>query len=183
MSYSRNFGFRSFQNIIRDGRNRVPSSGDALVIGAPVAVDADKPGTLKAVAEGAAPTQLSGVVLYEHIENRDAAMNPTLTTYADFDKVPLGQYAQLVHGVGVKVWFKNTGAKTLYDGRVRAAAGLLASSVTVSALKPGDGLTPDGNGKYKKAALAAGEDPADPVWFIVESANSSTGVVEARFTF
>ena len=48
MSYSRYFGFRSFENIVRDARFRVPSTGTALKIGAPVQLDSAAPGRLRA---------------------------------------------------------------------------------------------------------------------------------------
>lgn len=167
----------SFENIVRDGRFRAPSDA-TLQIGQPVMLDSAKPGFLKPATAAVAPGPNCGVAVFEHIQPRgkDAALN----TASDFDTVPSGQYAQMVHGPGSKVWLCNTAARTMYDGRVRAAAGLLAASVTVSSLKPGDGLTPDGSGKFKVAATGASPDP---VWLVVEQANSSTGAVEARFTF
>lgn len=179
MSYSRNFGMRSFENVVRDGRFRVPSTGNALKIGAPVQLDPDNAGKLKAAASAAAPGPASGIVVYEHIQNKSDALT---TQYdAPYDSVPLGQYAQMMHGAGTKVWFKNTAAKTLYDGRTQAAYHFVSNgsgaAADLSTLKPGDGLVPDGSGKYKKA----GND--DAAWMVVEQVNPTTGVVEARLTF
>jgi len=172
MGYSRNFGMRSFENIVRDGRFRT-AAGSAHVIGAPVVLDSNTPGFLEAAGAGAAPGPAAGVVVYEHLLPTEIKQ-----TSSDLNTVPGGVYAQIVHGPGAKVWFKNTASKTMYDGDVHAAAGLLASSVVVANLKPGDALTPDGSGKFKVA-----NGTTDGEWFVVEQANSSTGVVEARFTF
>jgi hypothetical protein len=172
MGYSRNFGFRSFENIVRDGRFRT-AAGSAHVIGAPVVLDANTPGFLEAAGAGVAPGPAAGVVVYEHLLPTEIKQ-----TYSDVNTVPGGAYAQIVHGQGTKVWFKNTAQKTMYDGDVHAAAGLLAASVVVANLAPGDQLTPDGSGKFK-----VGNGTTDGAWLVVEQANSSTGVVEARFTF
>ena len=154
MSYSRNFGIRSFENIVRDGRFRAPASSQ-LKIGEPVVLDPDRPGFLKQAGDGASPNQGAGVIVFEHIQpqGRDAALN----TYSDFDFVPAGKYAQMVHGTGTKIWLKNTPQKTMYDGRVRDAAGLLASSVNVANLKPGTGLAPDGSGKFRTVSITSAQ--------------------------
>jgi len=172
MSYSRAFGFRSFENIVRNARFRTPAAA-VLVIGEPVTLDPDTVGFMKQAAAGAAPS--GGVVVYEHIQmqNIDAMLNTT----SDLPTVPAGRYAQIVHGVGTKVWFRNKAAKVLYDGRIQAAVALLADAVVVADLKPGDGLTPDGAGKFKQSS------GTDGVWFTIEQANHSTGTVEARFNF
>lgn len=177
MAYSRNFGFRSFENIVRDGRSRTPA-GTAYQIGEPVTLDPATPGFLKQAAAAEGADGASGVLVYEYII--PAGVDPVLAdiSAAPFNTVPGGAYAQMVHGAGVKVWFKNTAAKTLYDGRVRAAAALLAASVNLATLAPGDGLTPDGAGKFKKA-----NGTTDPNWFVVEQTNATTGLVEARFNF
>lgn len=188
MSYSRNFGFRSFENIVRDGRSRTPA-GSAILIGSPILLDPAAPGFYKA-ATAAAPTgPAAGVAVYEY--TIPAGVDPVLADLSafPFNTVPAKAYAQMVHGVGTKIWLKNTAAHTGYDGRVRAAVSLVASSVDFSALLPGDGLTPDGAGKFKK-----GNGTTDPVWLVVEQVNAaqptyldgqtlSLGYVEARFTF
>lgn len=172
MSYSRNFGMRSFQNLVRDGRHRAPATGTPFAIGAPVEVDPANPGRLKAATDAKAPSQLCGLVLFEHIQLK--GVDSAITTSSDkpFDEVPLGEYAQMIHGPGAKVWFKNTAAVTLYDGRTRPAAGLIDGTVEV-----GDGLVPDGAGKLRKAVTD------ELAWLTVEQVNTSTGMVEARFEF
>jgi len=173
MSYSRNFGFRSFENIVRNGRFRSPKTGTAILIGAPVIIDTATPGFLKPATAGAA-LGLGGIAVFEHIQAK--GVDTALTTSSDspFNAVPLGQYAQIVHGPGAKVWFKNTADKTLYDGRVQTGVSLIPAS----GLAVGDGLTPDGAGKFKKATIGT-----DPVWLFIEQINATTGLVEARFTF
>ncbi len=172
MGYSRNFGMRSFENVVRNGRFRTPPTGTPFKIGAPVVIDPDKPGLMKA-AGAAAKTAGAGIVVFEHIQMQ--GIDASLSTTADLDFVPTGRYAQIMHGAGTKVWFKNTDDKVLYDGRTRDGGSLLTGDI--SALKPGDGLVPDGAGKYKKAA--AGDD----AWLTVEQVNPSAGLVEARLTF
>lgn len=173
MGYSRNFGMRSFENIVRNGRFRTPV-GSAFEIGSPVQIDPAKPGFMKQAAAGAARGPQSGLVLFEHIQA--PGLDPALSTASDLHTVPGGRYAQIVHGAGAKVWFKNTGSRVLYDGRSLAGGALLADSVDVTALKPGDGLVPAANGQL---ATGTGAD----VWLVIEQANPSTGLVEARFTF
>lgn len=172
MSYGRNFGMRSFENIVRDGRFRVPASGDPLRIGSPVMLDADTPGYLELATAGMAPSANCGILVYEHIQNKSDAL---VTNHDDpYDKVPLGVYAQMIHGPGAKVWFKNTAQKTLYDGRSRAAVTMVTTAL--ADLAPGDGLSPVGTaGQWAEDATAP--------WLIVEQVNAATGLVEARFTF
>lgn len=170
MSYSRNFGMRSFENVVRDGRFRAPRTGTPLKIGAPVQIDTANEGFFKPADAAAAPGPNTGVAVYEHIMNVSDALT---TNYdAPYNQVPLGQYAQIMHGPGTKVWFRNTVDKGLYDGRTQAGDSLLAAVPAV-----GDGLVPDGAGKYK---VATGTDKA---WMVVEQVNPATGRVEARLTF
>lgn len=172
MGYTRNFGIRSFENIVREGRART-AAGSAHVIGAPVKLDSANPGQLVAAAAGEAPAQGKGVVVYEHLLPTEIKQ-----TYSDLNTVPGGVYAQIVHGPGVKIWLRDTAAKTMYDGSTLPAGDLLAASVNLGTLAIGAALTPDGAGKYKVA-----NGTTDGEWLIVESVNASTGVVEARFTF
>jgi hypothetical protein len=183
MSYTRNFGFRDFTGIIRDGRNKVPASGltgadaSGFLLGTAVKVDPSNPGQLVRPATSAAPTALSGIVVYEHIQFQ--GVDPFLTTQYDppFQVAPLGRMAQMVHGPGVKVWFRNTADKPLYDGRVQAGlsmvAGLGGATPTIAV---GDYLTPAADGKWAEGNATNG-------WLQVESVNNETGLCEARFTF
>lgn len=179
MSYGRNFGMRSFENVVRDGRFRVPATGTALRIGEAVMLDAANPGKLIRATEAVAPSANCGIVVFEHIQNKSDA----LTTAYDspYDLVPLGVYAQMIHGPGAKVWFRNTDAKTLYDGRVREAFDFVVDDVAT--LAPGDGLVPDGAGKWRATDGTGTPDVGGTAWLVVEQANPTTGLVEARFTF
>lgn len=185
MSYSRNFGMRSFENVVRDGRFRVPATGTPFLIGAPVMLDPANPGQLKAATEAAAPGQNCGLVVFEHIQNKSDAL---VTSYDDpYNKVPLGQYAQMMHGAGAKVWFKNTADKTLYDGRVQAGVTILdngsGAAISLGSLAPGDGLVPAGSGRFRKTDGSGTADVGGTAWLVVEQVNTTSGVVEARFTF
>lgn len=187
MGYSRYFGMRSFENIVRDGRFRVPKTGTPFKIGAPVVLDGATPGFLKAAGDGAPAGPAAGVVVFEHIQLKGVDTSLVGPHDAPFDQVPLGQYAQMVHGAGTKVWFKNVGDKTLYDGRVQTGGTLLAASVDLATLTPGTGLVPDGAGKFRVAAAAdlSATPPvlAETPWLVVEQVNPTTGLVEARLTF
>lgn len=181
MSYTRNFGFRDLTAIVRDGRNQVPTGltgtdANGYLLGTAVTVDPDNAGKLKRPGAAAAPTALSGIVLYEHIQMQ--GVDPLLTTPLDppFIYAPQGRFAQMVHGTGVKVWFKNTQNLPLYDGR-QQVGGTLVSSTDLATLKPGDHLTPAADGTWAKAV------DATTAWLTVESVNATTGLVEARFTF
>lgn len=176
MSYTRNFGMRTFENVVRVGRLKTPSTGNAINIGASVTADPANPGLLKLAVADSRPGPLSGAAVYEHIQYQ--GVDPALTTNVDapFNVVPLGRYCQVVHGPGAKVWMKNTGAKTLYDGRVQAALTL----VNLTGVAVGDYLTPDGSGGWKEADLTTNPHSG---WLQVESVNATAGTVEARFVF
>lgn len=185
MSYSRNFGMRSFENIVRDGRSRVPTTGTAIKIGAPVMLDAASAGFVKAATEAVAPSANCGIAVFEHIQNKSDAL---VTAYdAPYNEVPLGQYVQMVHGAGAKVWLKNTADKTLYDGRVQAGVTILdngsGAAMDLSTLAPGVGLVPDGAGRWRKTDGTTTANVGGTAWLVVEQVNTSTGVVEARLTF
>jgi len=175
MAYTRNFGFRSFENIVRSGRFRTPASG-AIVIGAPVMLDSASAGRVKAATAGAAADGSAGVAVYEYIllQGVDAGLYGA----GDLTTVPLGAYVQIVHGPGTKIWLRDTAAKTLYDGRSQAAYTPFAGSITLGTLAIGAALTPDGAGKWKVA-----NGTSDGNWLTVESVNTTTKVVEARFRF
>jgi hypothetical protein len=188
MSYSRNFGMRSFENIVRDARFRTPV-GSTILIGSPIMIDPAAPGFVKAATSAAPVGSGCGVAVYEHII--PAGVDPVLADLSayPFTTVPANQYVQMVHGPGTKVWFKNTAAHTGYDGRVRLAGTLILGSVNISTLLPGDGLTPNGDGTYKKA-----NGTTDAVWLTIEQVNAgqptywdgqtlSLGSVDARFEF
>lgn len=177
MGYTRNFGFRSFENIVRDGRHRVPKDGDEWLIGTAVKVDPAAPGYLAKAAGTDEPNALCGILLFEHIQYQGVDTFLTSPQDAPFHLAPNGAYAQMVHGNGAKVWFKPANDKTLYDGRPQANASPLADGVDLDNLPSvGDGLIPDANGKW---VVATTEAP----WLLVEQVNPETGVVECRLTF
>jgi len=179
VGYTRNFGFRSFQNIIRDARHRVPAgAGDGYEIGSAVTVDPSSPGFLTRPGDGDAPTQLGGIALFEHIQYQGD--DPWLTAPQDKQHAPAGQYCQRVHGIGTKVWFRDLGDKTLYDGRTQSNATLFDGAVDVATLNIGDGLVPNADGLWRVAV--GGAEPEAP-WLVIEQVNPSTGVVECRLTF
>lgn len=183
MGYSRNFGFRSTVNIVRNARFKTPASGSGAdatgyLLGTAVVADPAAAGFVKRPTAGAVPNANSGIVLYEHIQFQ--GVDPLLTTPLDvpFNSAPLGRYVQVVHGIGTKVWFKNTAASALYDGRSIPAGTLVTGSL--GSLAVGDGLTITGtNGQWVKSSDATGADN----WLTVTAVNATTGLVEAVFTF
>lgn len=176
MSYSRNFGMRSFENVVRDGRFRVPKAGTPLLIGSPVALDAANPGFLRLATAAERPSPLTGAVVFEHIQYKGVDTFLTTNVDAPFNRVPLGQYAQMMHGVGTKVWLRNTTGSALYDGRTQEAITILSGAAPVV----GDGLVPAGDGTWR---VAVGGATPETAWLFVEQANPTTGLVEARFNF
>lgn len=173
MSYTRNFGFRRTVNIVREARSKVPAGGTPYRIGTAVVEDASNPGRLTRPADSAEPTPNSGIVLFEHIQKQ--GVDPFLSTPYDdpFRDVPLDQYAQRVHGNGVKVWFRNTEDRTLYDGSVLDGDEL----VDLTDVAVNDYLTPAADGTWKKAAGAA------TGWMQVTHIDVDAGLVEAVLTF
>lgn len=172
MSYSRNFGMRSFENVVRDGRFRAPKSGTPFLIGSPVALDTANPGFLRLATAAEAPSPLTGVAVFEHIQYKGVDTFLTTNVDAPFNRVPLGQYTQMMHGVGVKVWLKNTTASPLYDGRTQEGVTVYAGPVAV-----GDSLVPAGDGTWR---VGTGTETG---WLFVEQSNPDSGLVEARFNF
>lgn len=186
MGYHRDFGMRSFENTVRNARFRAPSTGNPIIIGAPVSIDGANPGRFKRAAEAEAPGPRCGIAIYEHIQNK----SDNLVTYLDapYDRVPLGQYAQILHGVGVKVWFKNSADKALYDGRTQTGhrmvtTGAVDTAADLTTIAPGDGLVPDGNGFWRRTDGTGTVDVGGTAWLVVEQVNPAAGLVEARFTF
>lgn len=185
MSYGRNFGMRSFENIVRDGRSRVPASGNAMMIGSSVMLDASNPGYLKLATEAAAPGPNCGIVVFEHIQNK----SDDLVSYNDspYDSVPLGAYAQMMHGAGAKFWLKNTDDKTLYDGRTRSAFNFFVqtggSEETIATTLIGTGIVPDGAGKWRKTDGTNDASVGGTAWAVIEQVNPTTGLIECRLAF
>jgi hypothetical protein len=181
MSYSRNFGFRSTVNIVRSARFKTPASAsgadaNGFLQGTAVVADPSNAGVLTRPAADAIPTANSGIVIYEHIQSQ--GVDPFLTTPLDppFNLVPLGRFAQVVHGIGVKVWFRNTADSAYYDGRTLPGVTLVTTSL--GSVSVGDQLSPSGsNGQWAKTTNAGHG------WLTVTSVNATTGSVEAVFNF
>lgn len=181
MGYTRNFGMRSFENVVRNGRFRIPAAGltaDAgqvngeVLIGTAVILDPDNPGFVTRPGAAEAPGPHCGLVVYEHIQWKGT--DPALTTSRDFETVPNGQYVQVMRGPGTKVWFKNTEDKTLYDGRSQPGRTLVAGLGATPTVAVGEFLTVTADGTFAEGTATNG-------WFLVEQVDGD--LVEARFTF
>jgi hypothetical protein len=174
-NYTRNFGFRSEVNIRRNARSRAPRTGTPFRIGTAVVEDTANPGYLARPTAAAPPTPNSGIAIFEHIQAR--GIDPFLTTTQDdpFRDVPLGMYAQRIHGPGVKVWFRNTDDKALYDGRFQEGDVLVAPA-DLTGVDVNDFLTPAGDGTWAIGTAADG-------WLQVTFVNRTSRLVEASFTF
>lgn len=183
MAYGRNFGFRSFENIVRLGRQRTPKTGAPILLGAAVVVDDSAPGFLRLATAAEDPTQLGGVLVYEYINTQGVGgfngVDMNLTTVSDvpFNVAPKGAYAQIVHGIGVKVWYRNTADKPLYDGRNQTGLTVVAGLGATPTVAIGDGLVPAGDGTWREAA------GTETAWLYVEQLDAVAGRVEARFAF
>lgn len=175
MGYTRNFGFRSFENIVRDGRNAIPlDSEDTWVIGTAVVVDTDnqgkvaKPDTVGGTA-AVAPNPGCGVLVYEHIQYKGD--DPYLVNPADKDTVPVGEYVQLVRGNGTKIWLKNTEDKAKYSGSPVPGRQMVDPAAVL-----GDYLTPDADGFWEVGDATNG-------WLWIEQLDADSGLFECRLTF
>ena len=173
MGYTRNFGFRSFENIVRDGRNAIPLDSEATwVIGTAVVVDAANQGKVAkpdAGTDPVAPSPAAGVLVYEHIQYKGD--DPYLVNPADKDTVPVGEFVQIVRGNGTKIWLKNTEDKPLYDRRNVPGRTMVAAAAVL-----GDYLTPDADGFWEVGDAANG-------WLWIEQVDADTGLFECRLTF
>lgn len=191
MSYGRNF-----EVIVpphgRDRRGRFfLDSTTAVPIGAPgiYSLGGDE-GAVNALgmnpvilATGAdlAPTEMSGIMVYEHAPNAYAGFDPVLTDYSDIDTIPAKGAVQLIRGEYVKVRFTNTAASTFLNTRSYAARTMVAPA-NLSSIAVGDALNPaatpnDTNGYWKEATSAAN------AWLVVTKVDTARGEVEAQMTF
>lgn len=191
MNYGRNFGFRaSPKGAQRDGRFKVPGTGTAIPLGAPVKADTavapDALGLqeldLATGAQAPKPGQC-GIVVFEYKGAEGwAGDDPYLTRAADKDTAPLGSAVQVVAGDDVKVWFRNTDTQTFlgtrsYAGRTMVSEGAGATpNVNVGDyLTPGVGTDTDGYWAVTTNAANA--------WLVVTEVDDTRGVVTARFVF
>jgi len=122
---TRNFGFRRFTNLVREGRFRAPASGTALKLGTAVEIDASDTDRVRqatsATGMGGSGVagQLIGVLWYEH--DSQTYNDPRFGAAAgqspvDMDWAPNARMVQVLHGAGAKVWFRNTEADTTEPG-------------------------------------------------------------------
>lgn len=125
-SYGRNFGFRRSGGdaATREGRFRVPATGD-FHQGDLVTIDPANPGFLKKAAAGAQPEPgVTGFLIQEF--ELDSVYAPGKDQLANVDsnfrgKVKNGYLATIWAGPGVKIWLRNTPAKTRPDGHTVSA--------------------------------------------------------------
>lgn len=120
---TRNFGFRRFTNLVREGRFRAPAATE-LRLGTGVEIDATDATRIREITAGndvggGGVTGSVGVLWYEHDSQtyndprfgRAAALSPV-----DLDTAPVSRMVQVLQGPGAKVWFRNTQANTTEPG-------------------------------------------------------------------
>lgn len=173
--YGRNFGFRRSDETmaIREGRQKVPATG-TFVQGECVVVDPANPGFLKrAAANEVAIPGYSGMLIQEEVWDRSVYGRQVLDSFA-LNGVLNSRLATIWSGAGTKVWFRNTAAQTRVDGRVIAAAGLLASPATIAV---GDFL--GWNGTQYAEVAPAGDGSAPPTAHFIVTLSNGVDFVEA----
>lgn len=187
---TRNWGIRRFTNIVREGRYRAPAAAD-LMLGTGVEVDTSDPDYIRqaTVLTGLGSTgidgQLIGILHYEADSQNynDPAYGAAAGQVPmDMNTAPRGRLVQVIHGPGVKVWFRNTEANTTEPGlnydAVREEVVMVANLGHDGAgdLAQGDLLAWDAtNGYWAETAV-----PAEAV-FRVDSADNDSGICEATF--
>ena len=120
---TRNFGFRRFTNLVREGRFRAPAATE-LRLGTGVEIDATDTSLIREITSvngtgGTGVVGMVGILWYEHDSQtyndprfgRAAALSPV-----DLDTAPVGRMVQVLQGPGAKVWFRNTEANTTEPG-------------------------------------------------------------------
>lgn len=195
-TYGRNFEFRVQPHQgQRAARYINPADGDAIVIGAPVAVitadqlDADERLNVQLVSTAnanvpAVPVSgIHGIAIYEHAPNAFSGDDPLLVTFSDKDTVPVGEPCYLVSGDQVKVVLRNTNDNNFFGQRTYAGRTMVdeAAGATPN-VNVGDYLMPhttpsDSNGYWTKTATLS------EAWLVVTAVNDDRGEVEARFLF
>lgn len=169
--YGLNFGFRRSDEsmAIREGRQKTPASGTALLLGTAVQLDPANPGYLKQCAAAAVPVSgFTGLLVQEesHLGSVFEASNFGHDSY-DLGTAKKNQLSTIWSGDGTKVWFRNTAA---YDRGDRSKAAV--NMVTLTGVSIGDKLGWDGS-KWV-------EDAVQP-WMVVTLV--ATDYCEAVLTF
>ncbi len=150
--------------------------GTGGTVGAPNALGLNP--VVPAIAADLAPSEMSGIVVYEYAPNAFSGDDTVLTTYSDKDTVPAGAAVQVIRGEYVKVRFTNTVAETFLN--VRAYTGRLM--VDLTGIVVGDFLQPDAvsddtDGYWQEAITAAN------AWMVVTSVDTARAELEAQMTF
>lgn len=173
--YGLNFGFRRSDEsmAVREGRQKTPASGNALLLGTAVQLDPAAPGFLKQCAANAAPlTGIHGLLVQEesHLGTIFSAAPDLGHDSLDLGAAKKNQLSTIWSGQGTKVWFKNTAAYARGD-RSKAAV----TMVTLTGVGIGDGLGWDG-AKWVKS-----DGTTTPHWLRVTLV--ATNFCEAVITF
>lgn len=114
--YGLNFGFRRDEPSVKEGRYRVPASGD-FRIGDLVTVDFTNPGFVtKAAANARFEGGVTGLLIQEEGWHPSVYAAPIVDSFGR-GKAINGQPAAIYTGDGLKIWLRNTGSQTRPDGR------------------------------------------------------------------
>lgn len=173
--YGLNFGFRRSDEsmAVREGRQKTPAAGTALLLGTAVQFDPASPGYLKQCAANAAPVSgFSGLLVQEesHLGNIFTAAPDLGHDSIDLGTAKKNQLSTIWSGQGTKVWFKNTVAYARGD-RSKAAV----TMAVTAGLAIGDRLGWDGAKWVKSDGTTIAH------WMVVT--NVSTNYCEAVLTF
>lgn len=121
---TRNFGFRRFTNIVREGRLRSPAAVE-LRLGTLVEQDPGDEGRVREATDtavgGAGDVRAAncGILWYEHDSqtyNSPAFGGAAGQLAVDLDLAPTNRMVQVIQGKGTKVWLRNTGANETEPG-------------------------------------------------------------------
>ena len=172
--YGLNFGFRRSDEsmAIREGRQKTPKTGAALLLGTAVEIDPANPGYMKQSAANAAPVSgLHGLLVQEesHLGSVFQAAPYLGHDSYDLGTAKLDQLSVIWAGSGTKVWFKNTPA---YARGQRSKAAV--QIVDLTGVNVGDKLGWNGTKWAKNATAGQG-------WLVVTLV--ATDYCEAVITF
>lgn len=147
--YGLNFGFRRSEPNVREGRLRVPAEGDFFQ-GDLVTYDEANGGFLKkAPADTQPQAGFTGLLIQEEGWDVSHFAAPVRDSN-DKGRVHNGKPAVIQTGPGNKVWLRNTGAQTRFDGRVIPAREVFTGTPAI-----GDYLKWDG-GKWVSGTAGNG---------------------------
>lgn len=188
MSYGKNFEFRVHPTSTNRSGRYYLSETSAVVIGAPVVLNADGENDL-----GLAPVELAtgsqaapkpgkgGILVYEYAPAAFAGDDPQLVLYSDKDTAPAGAAVQVVNGADVKIVLRNTDDSTFLNTRDYEGRTMVAGLGATPTLAVGDYLTPgvgnDNSGYWAETGTAAN------AWLVITKVDAERGEVEARLAF